>query len=124
MINHCCSDQYVWSDHQPLGDLQPPGYTRQQVLDSMYGRLEPKPAAPSFTDEDMSRMRSAQEQQALDARLLSTQELAWKALAVPQDLGVDCQTYKWRQNQSHVELYVKLPPNVLPKQVTIIIMCL
>jgi hypothetical protein len=34
------------------------------------------------------------------------------AIEVPEDLGMDCQRYKWRQNQSHVEVFIPLPAGV------------
>jgi hypothetical protein len=36
---------------------------------------------------------------------------------VPGDLGVDCDNYKWRQNQTHVEVFVCLPETARPNQV-------
>lgn len=34
--------------------------------------------------------------------------------------GMDCQTYKWRQNLSHVEIFIQIPSNVENRQVKII----
>lgn len=36
----------------------------------------------------------------------------YAAIELPPDLGLDCQRYKWRQNQSHVEVFIPLPPGV------------
>ncbi len=33
----------------------------------------------------------------------------WRQIEVPAGLGLDCDNYKWRQNQSHVEVFVRLP---------------
>ena len=35
----------------------------------------------------------------------------WGEIEVPQDLGADRGNYKWRQNQTFVELFVLLPPH-------------
>ena len=39
---------------------------------------------------------------------------AWSEINVPKDLGADHGTYKWRQNQTYVEIFVLLPPNRAP----------
>ena len=36
---------------------------------------------------------------------------------MPADLGVDCGNYKWRQNQSCVEVFVRMPENVASSKV-------
>ena len=36
----------------------------------------------------------------------------YAAIEVPPELGVDCQRFKWRQSQTHVEVFVPLPPSV------------
>ncbi len=45
----------------------------------------------------------------LQARLVSAQERAYAEVTIPAGLGLDSGHYKWRQNQSHVEAYVRLP---------------
>ena len=42
----------------------------------------------------------------------AAQGKSYAAIEVPADLGLDCQRYKWRQNQSHVEVFIPLPPGV------------
>ena len=51
---------------------------------------------------------------AVQLRLTSSQDKAWQAHSIPPGLGMECArgTYKWRQNQSHVEVFVRLPPGV------------
>ena len=50
------------------------------------------------------------------ARQALLQGKAYAALTVPLSLGLDCGHYKWRQNQSHVEVFVPLPENLAAKQ--------
>eukprot|EP00798_Chlamydomonas_sp_ICE-L_P006593 gene6593-3248_t len=68
--------------------------SRQDVMESMYGRIEPKPLAPSYSTQEIS-------------------ALTWKSLNVPPNMGMECSRYKWRQNQSHVEAFVCIPPQLL-----------
>lgn len=79
----------------------------------MYGRLEPKPAAPVYSKEELAAMRAAEEAGKATARaaLASAGGPAYAALELPApgELSLDCQRYKWRQNQSHVEVFVPLP---------------
>lgn len=74
----------------------------------MYGRANPKPTPPNFDADDMRKMRAAEE-----ARLLTLREddatVAWREIKVPDALGLELDRYKWRQNQSFVEIFVKLP---------------
>lgn len=37
---------------------------------------------------------------------------SYKHIDIPTDLGLDCGTYKWRQNQSYVEIFIPLPDSV------------
>eukprot|EP00976_Prorocentrum_cordatum_P076131 1182176-Prorocentrum_minimum.AAC.2 len=34
----------------------------------------------------------------------------WREIDIPENFGLECPKYKWRQNQSYVEVYVQLPP--------------
>ena len=36
---------------------------------------------------------------------------------MPEGMGLDCGHYKWAQTQTHVELAVRIPPNVPSRQV-------
>ena len=42
---------------------------------------------------------------------------AWQDVAVPPGMGLDCGHYKWSQTQTHVEVAVRIPPNVPSSQV-------
>ena len=50
------------------------------------------------------------------ARQHSRQQRAWLQIEVPPGLGLDCDRYKWLQNQSYVEVFFRLPEHVLPHQ--------
>lgn len=76
--------------------------------EEMYGRANPKPLPPSFDAEDMRKMRAAEETRLLRLRDASSED-AWLAIGIPDTLGLTFDTYKWRQNQSFVEVFVKLP---------------
>lgn len=41
--------------------------------------------------------------------LESTQDRAWQDACVPPGLGLECARYKWRQSQSRVEVFLRLP---------------
>ena len=43
----------------------------------------------------------------------TAQDALWADLVVPPGLGLECSRYKWRQNQSHVEVFVRVPPRLL-----------
>jgi hypothetical protein len=46
-------------------------------------------------------------------------ERLWTSVLVPEHLGIECERYKWRQNQSYVEVFVLLPPGLDPKAVVV-----
>lgn len=125
------------------------GYSRQQVMDTMYGRSDPRPEAPTWSAEEASAVEARQAAERRAARRLLPQDRAWMAIEVPDGLGkLECGgggtaagsaaamaavaavaggptlqparlRYKWRQNLSHVELFVKLHPRIDPKQVAV-----
>ena len=76
--------------------------------EDMYGRANPKPMPPDFDAEDMRKMRAAEEARLLAARD-ARDDVAWLDIAIPEKLGLELERYKWRQNQSFVEVFVKLP---------------
>lgn len=88
------------------------------MMDSMYGRLEPKPAAPSYTPEELAAMARAEEARALEGRLLEARDASWKALieSVPPGMGLARGSHVWQQNQSHVTLQLRLQEGAAPKQ--------
>ncbi|EFN58095.1 hypothetical protein CHLNCDRAFT_142413 [Chlorella variabilis] len=87
------------------------GPNREDVMDSMYGRAEPKPAAPRYSGEELAAMRREAEAAKAAARLALQcgGSAAYAAVELPPQLSLDCQRYKWRQSQSHVEVFVPLP---------------
>lgn len=54
-------------------------------------------------------MRERHEAEAQRARLAAIQGEAYSAIELPQELGMECPGYKWRQNQSQVEIFIPLP---------------
>lgn len=88
------------------------GPSRQDVMDSMYGRLEPKPKEPLYSAEERRAMRLREEEEAAAARRAALAPPSYLAIDIPRDLGLDCGTYKWRQTQSHVEIFVPLPESL------------
>ena len=40
--------------------------------------------------------------------MLTDSQKAWDAVSIDGELGMDCGSYKWHQNQSYVEIFVKL----------------
>ncbi|KAG2432003.1 hypothetical protein HYH02_013074 [Chlamydomonas schloesseri] len=85
------------------------GPGREEVMDGMYGRLDPKPLPPTYSPEELQRMAERARREAQQARLLSRQDAAWVALTVEPGMGMECSRYKWTQNQSHVYIYARLP---------------
>jgi len=47
----------------------------------------------------------------------SQTDKAWCSITVPQDMGLAATRYKWRQGLCHVEVFVRLPDSITPKQV-------
>ena len=43
--------------------------------------------------------------------------LAWSRVQLTKDLGMDCGSYKWMQNQTEVEVFVPIPKNVKRQEV-------
>lgn len=54
-------------------------------------------------------MRRRDEAAAAAARRAALAGAAYHAIELPANLGLECARYKWRQNQSHVEVFVPLP---------------
>eukprot|EP00887_Chlorella_sp_A99_P001899 scaffold18.g1899.t1 len=106
------------------------GPGREEVMESMYGRLEPKPRGAALWPARrfvFAALRCLSPSRARPPPALSQEEAdkaaARRALEVgggrpyasielPPDLGLDCQRFKWRQSQSHVEVFVPLPEGV------------
>ena len=88
------------------------GLSRQEVMDSMYGRLEPKPRQPSYSAEERIAMRRREEEEREAASKMALLPSAYLAIDLPKDMGMSCGAYKWRQSQSHVEVFVPIPDGV------------
>ena len=93
-------------------------------MSDMYGRANPKPTPPSFDADDMRRMRAAEERDLRLARerdaaaaaalapgapLSLAHNPAWTDVTLPPNLGADTGAYKWRQNQTFVDIFIPLP---------------
>jgi len=84
-------------------------------MEDLYGRAQPKPRPPEFDADDMRRMKAREETDLLAARaaeaatLEDKSALAYRQLEIEHNLGEDCGTYKWRQTQTYVEVFVLLP---------------
>lgn len=103
-------------------------------------------AAPNYSLEERQRMKLRNEAEAIEVSLVikrskllafrvasrapdtqicpcpqsrrwTPQQKVWRQIEVPHDMGLDCDNYKWRQNQTHVEVFVRLPEYARPEQV-------
>lgn len=101
--------------------FKPCSHPVQEVMESMYGRAEPKPAAARYSGEERAAMRRAQEADRTAARtiLAGAGGAAYAAVELPLQLSLDCQRYKWRQSQSHVEVFVPLPAGLPARAVRV-----
>ena len=105
------------------------------TMEDMFGRANPKPAPPTYDADDMRKMAAAETARlerlraadqssaslaasasragAFDAATLAylTNIPAYAEISIPPTLGADHGWYKWRQNQTYVEVFVPLPKN-------------
>ncbi|KAL4427969.1 hypothetical protein ABPG75_002058 [Micractinium tetrahymenae] len=97
------------------------GPGRQEVMESMYGRAEPKPAPAEYSAEERAAMRRVQEAERTAARaaLAGAGGPTYATVELPPELSLDCQRYKWRQSQSHVEVFVPLPAGLPARAVVV-----
>jgi hypothetical protein len=84
-------------------------------------------SAPTYDTSATSAATQQQLQQqnsgaTADCHVSSGSDRAWRELQVPAGLGLASTRFKWRQNLSHVEVFVRLPDTVQPKQVGILVM--
>lgn len=54
----------------------------------------------------------------MQAFAMPSQQIAWSLIQPAEDLGLDCGTYKWFQNQAEVEVFVPIPDNVRRQEVS------
>lgn len=69
-------------------------------------------AEPSYSLEDKLAMRRKEEEEKIAARKQALLSSSYKQIDIPRDLGLDCGQYKWKQNQSYVEIFIPLPSHV------------
>ena len=83
-------------------------------MSSMYGRSDPKPLPPSYSPEDLKKMKRAEEARLLTQSQAATPEdKSWSQISLPPNLGRDCGAYKWTQTQAQVTIFVRLPPSLV-----------
>ncbi|KAG2496941.1 hypothetical protein HYH03_004947 [Edaphochlamys debaryana] len=85
------------------------GPGRQEAMQGMYGRLDPQPEPPSYSPEEQQRVMARRLEEAAKARLMSRQDKAWEEIQIEPGMGLECAGYKWRQTQSHVHVFLRLP---------------
>ncbi|KAL4532079.1 hypothetical protein Ndes2437B_g02505 [Nannochloris sp. 'desiccata'] len=95
------------------------GPSRQDVMDSMYGRLEPKPKEASYSAEERLAMHRKIEEEKTTARRAALLPPSYLAIDIPRDMGMDCGTYRWKQTQSHVEIFLPLPENITVSKISV-----
>lgn len=108
------------SDHKFASRMR--SHRKQVVLkDDEVERIEraASAACPTYSLEERQHMAERAEQDAEQERRLTRDQKIWAQIELPNELGVDCDGYKWRQSQSHVEVFVKLPTSVVYKKVTV-----
>ncbi|KAI8475993.1 MAG: hypothetical protein J3K34DRAFT_453232 [Monoraphidium minutum] len=130
------------------------GLSRAEVLDGMYGRIDPKPRPPEYDGRERAAMREAEEaaliarQTQLVVRSAAAAAAAaaggggggaagaeaadawerlaggggggggggspWDEIVIPEGMGLEVSSrLKWRQTQTHVEVFVRLPAPLL-----------
>ncbi len=95
------------------------GPGREAVMDSMYGRLQPTPAAPAYTGAERAAVAAREAAEAAAARRAAAAGAAYAGVELPRGLGADAGGYKWRQDQSRVEVFVPLPEGAGAAQVAV-----
>lgn len=95
------------------------GYSRDEVMQSMYGNANPIAIRPKYTAEDLRRMEQKEEEEAMAKRIEGPQEKSWNAIEIPEQLGIQLDEYKWKQNQSYVEIFYRLPRNIQSHRVKV-----
>eukprot|EP00879_Flechtneria_rotunda_P030107 GHRR01032670.1.p1 GENE.GHRR01032670.1~~GHRR01032670.1.p1 ORF type:complete len:112 (-),score=41.62 GHRR01032670.1:534-830(-) len=78
--------------------------------------IDPAPAAPTY-DALMVATHEQQEAIAKQAGPITAADKAWAEIMVPEGLGLTATGFKWKQNLSHVDVFVRLPASTTPKQV-------
>ena len=92
------------------------------IIESMYGKANPKPEEPSYSPEEMALMERAEKKELVElaAHKAEPQKSAWDGIDVPDGLGGEVAgRYKWVQNQSYVEAHFLLPPRATARDVDV-----
>lgn len=96
-----------------------------QVVETMYGLANPKPALPTYTVEERALMALKEEQRMLEQRSLDRVQRHWQSIEVRQreGLGMDHASFdwKWTQNQSWVEAFFLVPKGISSSDITVVI---
>ena len=66
-------------------------------------------------------MRRREEEEKAAARPRALHTPSYLAIDIPKDMGLDCGSYRWRQNQSHVEVFIPLLPGLPTTKVAVTI---
>jgi len=64
-------------------------------------------------------MRKKAEEEKASTRRAALTPSSYLAIDIPRDLGIACSSYKWRQTQSHVEIFVPLPDGMSASKVSV-----
>jgi len=98
--------------------------SRQDVMESMYGRLDPKPLKPTYSLEEQKKMKEKEVEERVKARSMMMLSSSYQQIGIPTELGLDCKTYKWKQNQTYVEIFIpiqseKIDVDLKPKFISV-----
>ena len=64
-------------------------------------------------------MHRKTEEEMASARRAALLPLSYLAIDIPRDMGMNCGSYRWKQNQSHVEIFLPLPENISASKITV-----
>jgi CS domain len=66
-------------------------------------------------------MHNKLEEEKAFARRAALLPPSYLAIDIPRHMGMDCGTYRWKQSQSHVEIFLPLPENITASKVSVTI---
>lgn len=66
-------------------------------------------------------MRRREEEEKAAARRAALAPPSYLAIDIPPGLGMDCGSYRWRQSQSHVEIFLPLPDGLSSSKVSVVL---
>jgi len=85
--------------------------SRQELESTMYGRLRPTPVAPTYSPSERRKVDEVNAETRRQLLLQSPESKAWETIIIPPDLGTSSTRFKWRQNQTSVEVFLRVPPS-------------